>query len=295
MIDRVKRYVQGRLKLPCPPYQDPMYWEGAYRKLGPHDVFEWGGHCYADLAEYKYKLVKFELGQTSTINQYVNGNATVHETTWGETIGVQPKTTNNKERSPTDNINNASEKLEHILMLGCGNSELGEHMIQSGWAGPIVMVDVASRVVESMSQRCAAYLAKGEMNFITDDASQLSAFNDGAVDAAIDKGMMDAIFCSEDYTVCYDILQAAHRVLKPGGIFTVCSFSRPEFFLNFSVIPLRDKYATSAQVDKYRKMWSDVQIRQLESIFIYRFVKDGIRPGYSRGQDVSPPKKSKRR
>jgi hypothetical protein len=57
-------------------------------------------------------------------------------TTLGKTLSVEP----NGEEEP-------------ILMLGCGNSKFDEDMIQDGWTGLIIRVDVSSRIIESMSQQ----------------------------------------------------------------------------------------------------------------------------------------------
>jgi len=246
LIDRIKRSVDSYLRLPCPPYGNPSYWEGCYRSLGPSDVFEWGNLTLEDLNRYTYRQIQYDdHDQTFKAEERINSQTT---TTLGETLGVNPL-------APSD---------EPILMLGCGNSKLGEDMIEAGWRGPLLQVDVASRVIDSMSQRCAAQQQTGDIQLIQDDATVLSAFDDNHVPAAIDKGLVDALFCANEYQQCYNVMKSVHRVLKPNGVFCCLSFSRPEFLLEKLLLSKNQKNVTQ---------WQDVQIRQLDSILLYRFQK----------------------
>jgi len=64
---------------------------------------------------------------------------------------------------------------------------MGEDMVEAGWRGPIVQVDVASRAIEAVSQRCGNLIQSGDMQFVQDDATVLSAFDDGTASAVLDK------------------------------------------------------------------------------------------------------------
>jgi len=139
-------------------------------------------------------------------------------------------------------------------------------MLKNGWKGPIVQVDVASRVIESMSQRCAQYLPSGDMQIVQDDATILSAFQDDTLSAAIDKGLIDALFCTEDYEQCYQVMMSVHRVLKPDSYFGILSFSRPEFLLPKLLIPSKSL--------RTQQLWKGVQIQQLPGIILYLFHKE---------------------
>jgi ubiquinone/menaquinone biosynthesis C-methylase UbiE len=159
-----------------------------------------------------------------------------------------------------------NEPQQPILMLGCGNSRLGEEMIQEGgWYGPILQVDVSSRVVESMSQRCAPLIEQGHMNFIQDDATELSAFRNGMIHACLDKGLIDAVYCADEYDQCSTILKSVHRVLKPGGVFCFLSFTRPEFFLPNVLL--------SEHYQRKTVPWDKIEIQVLPKIMLYRFQK----------------------
>lgn len=149
VIDRIKKMLNNSVKLPCPPYGSPSYWDNAYQSFGPTDMYEWGDISLADLENYDYRLLEWDKESQTTTKQ---------KTTLGKSLSVEAN----------------GERDEPILMLGCGNSSLGEDMIEKGWRGPIIQVDVSSRVIESMSLRCHSLIENGHMNFIEDDATELS-------------------------------------------------------------------------------------------------------------------------
>ena len=174
IIDRVKRAIGGTFSLPVPPYGEAEYWDAAYRSFGPADSYEWGNVSLDELMEYEHRPIDWATGKPA------NFKAT---RSLAETLGVQPN----------------ADKDEPILMLGCGNSQMGEQMISAGWRGPIIQVDVSARVIDSMSQRCGPLIQQGHMNFIQDDATQLSAFRNSMIQACLDKGLIDAIFCANEF------------------------------------------------------------------------------------------------
>lgn len=274
VIDRLKRSLSPYIGLPVPPYGDPSYWEGCYRSLGPTDVYEWGNVAFKDLAAYDYTLQDYDpLVHTSTAaaQQAVPGPKS--STDFAETLKVFPK-------AATD---------EPIVVLGCGNSKFGEDMFEEGWRGPLIQVDVASRAVESLSQRCGDLQVTGDMQFVQDDATVLSAFQDETVAAVFDKGLIDALFCADEYQQVYNVMESVQRVLQPGRIFTVLSFSRPEFIMDRLLLP----DATASKSRKLaRTMWGDIQVRKLDFIFLYRFQKaekaSGVRSGGGRRGSSAP-------
>lgn len=199
------------------------------------------------------------------------------------------------------------DKEEPILILGCGNSQFGENMMEHQqqsndnndtllYVGPIIQMDVSSRVIDSMSYRCNKFIETGDMILIQDDATILSSLNDNTIQCTFDKGLIDALYCSNDYLQCYQIMNTVHRVLKTNstnnnnhsdGIFSFLSFSNPEFLLNKLLIPPSSSISTNdIQYYKYQQqivskqqqhkilnMWSNIQIRKLASIYLYRFTK----------------------
>lgn len=274
LIDRVKRSVGKYFKLPVPPYQNPSYWEGAYRQLGPKDVYEWGNISYEDVQRYDYTLLERPSDDLTTTVRWEGDDSNPISTTFAETIGVNDPSS---ERPNEDSI----------LMLGCGNSNLGEEILDAGWwKGKMFQVDVSSRVIESMRQRYPRHQVEGNMQFVQDDATVLSAFNDNKITAVIDKGLVDALFCADSFDQCYSIMGSVHRVLRPNRRFCVFSFSQPDFLLQQLLLPPSDQPNQPRLRQKALSMWSDVQVRQLETILIYQFTKGDprqMRPRQPRG------------
>lgn len=267
MIDRIKRSVAGYLKMPVPPYQDPNYWEGVYKSLGPTDVFEWGNMTCADLLQHSYRSVPYDhpfqlqaslqLGNNGPKDPYPIPSDEKIETSLGEMLGVHP----------------SGDKDEAILVLGCGNSKFGEDLIANAWRGPVVQVDCSARVMESLGIRCANYLESGDMLLLHDDATILSALEDGTVHAAFDKGMLDALFCADEYQQIFHVMKSVHRVLKPATSFCCLSFSRPEFILPRFLLPPDHATNHKHAQQVLKNLWSHVDIRKLDYIYCYRFTK----------------------
>jgi ubiquinone/menaquinone biosynthesis C-methylase UbiE len=245
IIDRVKSAISTHFRLPCPPYGDPGYWDAAYVSLGPQDSFEWGDVTLDDVVDYKYRPIEWD-GRTST---YSTTTSALQQSSLGDALGIRPN----------------ADQDGPILMLGCGNSKMGEDMIERGWRGPLIQVDISSRVVETMTHRCHEFIQKGCMSFVQDDACELSAFRDGMIQACLDKGLIDALYCAEEYDQLGRILRSVSRVLKPGGIFVFLSFSRPQFLLP----PLMKGEIQ----DIRRRQWSSLQVHELETILLYKMEK----------------------
>jgi len=344
VIDSLKRgcrnssfFGRWRMKLPVPPFEQPSYWEGVYRSLGPDDVHEWGGIRLEDVLEYRFDARTCATATTTTTtttrrrrlnrsNFVDDDNERIDEpsppaiekttttTTWGETIGVFPSSSSysSSSTSPTSsdrgNINEdpvreneTYENSRPILVLGCGNSKLGEDLVAGGWR-PVVQTDVSSRVVESVSHRpnVRRYLRTGDMQLVQDDATVLSAFEDSTVQAVVDKGLLDALYCADHYQQCRDVLRAVRRVLKPGGIFATFSFSEPEFLLE-QILFENDGNGNGNGNRSYherkrtRERWDDVEVRRLDSILLYRFRKPSLNRAQQQQQQLQLLRKGRGR
>ena len=111
------------------------------------------------------------------------------------------------------------------------------------------------------------------MLLLQDDATILSAMEDGTVSAVLDKGLLDALFCDDGFQQCHDVMKSVHRVLKADSVFCCLSFSRPEFILQKLMLPPDMNHQNKQHVQQVLKMWSHVEVRQLDYIYLYRFTK----------------------
>jgi len=228
--------------------------------VGPNDSYEWGDVSLSDINEYHYYPIEWDAQQSSSYPSKQSNQSTLTAS-----LNIEPHDLNSIEK----------QRQQSVLMIGCGNSKLGEEMIEKGaFKGPIVQVDVSRNVVENMRQRCSDLVSNGSMSFVQDDATELSAFRDGMIDACLDKGLLDAIFCAEDYQQLNQIQNTISRVLKPGGSFVFFSFSQPEFILPKLLMYDEPSSTSSASIDVRRRMpWKNIEVQQLPGILLYKMQK----------------------
>ncbi|CAO3697304.1 unnamed protein product [Rhizopus stolonifer] len=119
------------------------------------------------------------------------------------------------------------------LMLGCGNSTLGEDMYLDGYKN-ITNIDYSKTVIENMKLRCTD---KFEMTWLEMDIRDLK-FDNESFDAIIDKGTMDALMCDRGdvWDPSEELIQEVkgevdevERVLKVNGTFLYITFGQPHF------------------------------------------------------------------
>ncbi|KAJ9104978.1 hypothetical protein QFC20_004417 [Naganishia adeliensis] len=80
-----------------------------------------------------------------------------------------------------------------VLMLGCGNSLLGEVMYDAGYHN-VVNIDYSATLIEQMIARHAE--KRPDMQWLEMDIRDLK-FNEGDFDVVLDKGTMDAMLTSK--------------------------------------------------------------------------------------------------
>ncbi|KAJ2963774.1 hypothetical protein NQZ79_g1198 [Umbelopsis isabellina] len=124
-------------------------------------------------------------------------------------------------------------KDSSILMLGCGNSTLGEDMYDDGYKN-ITNIDYSATVIQQMAERCSD---RPEMKWLEMDIRDLK-FDDRTFDVVIDKGTMDALMCDrgdvwdpspELINEVKAEVDEVTRVLKIGGKFIYITFGQPHF------------------------------------------------------------------
>jgi len=116
------------------------------------------------------------------------------------------------------------DKSAEVLIPGCGSSTLGASLYNHGYKN-ITNIDVSQVVINQMSDR---YCDKEEMEFNVMDAREMSLMPDGCFDVVIDKGLFDALLCSENRGAnIKQLLSELFRVLKPGGVYLLISHGAP--------------------------------------------------------------------
>ncbi|SAL96635.1 hypothetical protein [Absidia glauca] len=126
-----------------------------------------------------------------------------------------------------------SSKDASILILGCGNSTLGEDMYKDGYRN-ITNIDYSKTVIDNMKERCGDTPG---MTWLEMDIRDLK-FDNASYDIVIDKGTMDALMCdrgdvwdpSEELIAeVKGEVDEVVRVLKVGGAFLYLTFGQPHF------------------------------------------------------------------
>ncbi|CAM9227135.1 unnamed protein product [Heterosigma akashiwo] len=120
-------------------------------------------------------------------------------------------------------LNTKVPKEHQIIMLGCGNSNLTIDMYNNGWKS-ISNVDYSPLVIEQMA---AKHKGIGDLSWHQMDARDLR-FPENSYGAVIDKGLLDAMACSEAFDLYIpQIAQSVCKVLQPGGKYYCISFCQP--------------------------------------------------------------------
>lgn len=144
----------------------------------------------------------------------------------------------------------------HILVPGCGNSRLSEHLYDAGFHG-ITNVDFSKVVISDMLRRNVR--DRPDMRWRVMDMTSMQ-FMDGTFDVVLDKGGLDALMEPElGHKLGNQYLSEVKRLLKSGGKFICLTlaeshvlgllFSKFRFGWNTSVhaIPQKSSNAPSLQ------------------------------------------------
>ncbi|XP_024533842.1 EEF1A lysine methyltransferase 4 [Selaginella moellendorffii] len=115
-------------------------------------------------------------------------------------------------------------KSARVLMAGCGNAVMSEDMVRDGYQN-IVNVDYSSVLINALQYK---YKHMPQLSYKTMDVRNMGEFKDNTFDAAIDKGLVDAMVCATngagDVT---QMLREMYRVIKPGGNFVMVTYGFP--------------------------------------------------------------------
>lgn len=316
----------SRFRLPCPPYDNPAFWDQLYKGMTYDMVNEWGDVdlCSA-LMQFNYQVVSIFHGEsTDDVLAIDNDNSSrrqiISTTTFANWMDITQLSTpeeamqaylQQQQQYRHHNSSSNSKTNEAILILGCGNSKFGEQLLINSFIGPILQLDVSSKVMQLMTQRYQKYLSQASvkrMEFLVDDATTglTSVEPESVGGGVIDKGLLDVLHCSlgrisssseeregdDDNDDCRDnnmiqkIMSSVHNVLQPSRPFVFFSRSEPQWMLR-RVFGHDDYYdlvtggyisRSNRQQQRQRKrkrLWKDVKVVKLldHDLFLYKIVK----------------------
>lgn len=111
-----------------------------------------------------------------------------------------------------------------VLILGCGNAEFSQEMYDEGYKN-IINIDISSVVIDQMKKLNEA---RPEMEWLAMDVMDIR-YPDCEFDIAIDKSTIDALLWGDNaFLNVAKMCKEVQRVLKPGGVYFVVSYGRPE-------------------------------------------------------------------
>ncbi|KAL3797505.1 hypothetical protein HJC23_009869 [Cyclotella cryptica] len=282
-------------RLPSPPYYDPNYWDRVYKDLTPDDCIEWGGFDLNGLLKFRFERVTLDEHHGSDVGTQETDSE--KESTFAKWMGIQQHSSPEEASQRYLERRTNNEKCnDTILLLGCGNSKMGEQLLVHGFQGPFLHLDVSSKVIQCMTQRYETYLKQAavqRMEFIVDDAATgLTSLEPESVGGGvIDKGLLDALHCSlrnihaedtsnDDGDPIQNIVASVHRVLQPSRPFVFFSRSSPEYML-------RRAFGKGNDARNRRKLWTDISVIKLTdlNVMLYRFIKAENHASKQRGMD----------
>ncbi|CAL9111272.1 unnamed protein product [Musa textilis] len=117
-----------------------------------------------------------------------------------------------------------------LVLVGCGNSALGESMVDDGYQD-VVNIDISSVVIEAMQKK---HMDKQGLKYINMDVRDMSLFQSSSFDAVIDKGThaMISIVCGHDAMHnATKMLLEVDRVLKDKGVYILITYGGPSYRL----------------------------------------------------------------
>ena len=103
-----------------------------------------------------------------------------------------------------------------ILVTGCGNSKLSEHLYDAGFHS-IINIDISSIIINQMKSKNGT--KRKQMEFVKMNVLNMD-FDASSFDCVLDKGTLDAIFSSSDEVTIKKVLamfEEVQRVLKIAG------------------------------------------------------------------------------
>jgi SAM-dependent methyltransferase len=113
-----------------------------------------------------------------------------------------------------------------VLDVGCGVSDIFHDMMQDGFTGKLIGVDNVPLVVERCQEK---YVQSPNVSFMVADIRKLTEhFSSESIDIVLDKATSDGVLCSKASAITTpQIYLGVGALLKPGGVFVICSVNEP--------------------------------------------------------------------
>ncbi|XP_020087647.1 methyltransferase-like protein 13 isoform X1 [Ananas comosus] len=119
-------------------------------------------------------------------------------------------------------------RSHRLLLVGCGNSVLGESMVDDGYQD-IINIDISTVVIEAMQQK---YKDKPALKYLKMDVRDMAGFESNSFDGVIDKGTLDSIMCGHNaHENATKMLEEVARVLKDKGVYILITYGDPSYRL----------------------------------------------------------------
>jgi len=127
-------------------------------------------------------------------------------------------------------LNSKVDKKDKVMILGCGNSRLGEEMHKDGFTD-VINIDFSKEVINNMKEQAVG--PTPGLQYLLMDARRLE-FSSNSLRLVIDKGTTDAVLCGENYEYnVTKILSEISRCLVPGGLYLVVTYGDPDSRLEY--------------------------------------------------------------
>ena len=121
-------------------------------------------------------------------------------------------------------VHDTLSSSQKALIIGVGSSEMVEYLYRQGFRD-ITCIDISTTLIRKMQQKYQHLLG---VDFLCLDVKDLVKFPTGYFTLILDKGCLDAIFCSLDCAnATCKALAELHRVLGPECIFACVSHGSP--------------------------------------------------------------------
>mmetsp|Transcript_9264 Transcript_9264/g.22230 ORF Transcript_9264/g.22230 Transcript_9264/m.22230 type:complete len:226 (-) Transcript_9264:47-724(-) len=134
-------------------------------------------------------------------------------------------------------------KSDEILVVGCGNSDLPNDLVEEGYKH-VTGTDYSRKAIELQKKRFP------KLKWLLADARRMPEFQDKSFDIVIEKALMDGEGSWGEWPLMFSEYS---RVLRPGGRFISISLGQPEE-LNTELFFRNESYAWDVQ---YKRSYDD--------------------------------------